>query len=97
MPSYQKKVNAPGQNADSLFNKCEEHIRSFLDKSPIGDYELTSDSSRRELKAEAKLFSAHLVCEDESLTLNVKLSLLAAPFKGQLDGAIDRWVQKYIV
>lgn len=94
MPSFKKSVPIPGKSSQELYDIVDSSIDRFLSKTGMGGYELTRDPDAKKLFAKAKLFSATLVCTDGNLSLDVSLSLLAAPFKGQLDSAIEKWVSK---
>lgn len=94
MPSYSRKVEIPGKNADQIYEAVSRDIDKFLSKSAIGNYDVTRSSRDKVVSVSAKLFSAELTSGDNVLHLDVKLSLIAAPFKSKLDQGIDRWLAK---
>ena len=94
MPSYNRTVELPGKSAQELYDKISTEIDRFLSKSNIGKYELDSDPASREVRFKASMASATLRCLEGRLELDVKLGLLAAPFRGKLDVAIDKWLAK---
>lgn len=95
MPSYSRTVTVNAQSAQSLYDKVSAEIDRFLQKSAIGEYEVERDPGAKTVRAKASLFSAELKCEDQRIELEVKLSLLAAPFKGKLNEGITRWLEKH--
>jgi len=94
MPSYKKVVPLPGRSSSEIYDVVSNNIDRFLSKTGMGGYDLTKDPEQKKLFAKAKLFSATLICSEGEVTLDVSLSLFAAPFKGQLDSAVDKWIQK---
>ena len=94
MPSYNRSVNLPGKSAQELYDKIAGDIDRFLSKTNIGKYDLDRDPGNREVRFKASMASATLRCLEGRLELDVKLSLLAAPFRGKLDEAIDKWLAK---
>jgi hypothetical protein len=65
-----------------------------LSKTPIGKFELDKNPTAREVSFKSSMASATLRCLDGKLELDGKLSLMAAPFRGKLDEAIDKWLAK---
>jgi hypothetical protein len=94
MPSYTREIKVPGRSAQELYDKVSEGIDRFVSKSSVGKYELDRDPGRRVVSASSTLFTATLYCEESTLRLEAKLSLLAAPFRGKLDEGIDKWIAK---
>lgn len=94
MPSYTRCVEIPGKSAQDLYDKVSQEIERFLSKTPIGQYDLDRNASSKEVSFKSSMASATLRCSDGRLELDAKLSLFAAPFKGKLDEAIDRWIAK---
>lgn len=94
MPSYNRKVEIPGRSAQELYDQVAGDIDRFLEKTPIGDYDIDRKAELKRVEVKSKMFSANLICQDGVLALEVKLSLLAAPFKGKLDEGIDKWLAK---
>lgn len=94
MPSYSKVIHVPGKTADELFVTVSRELDHFLSKTPIGHYELVNHETRHAVEIQSKMFSGTLVCSSGKITLDAKLSLMAAPFKGKLDEGIDRWIAK---
>jgi len=94
MPNYSRSVDLPGKSAQELYDKVSSDIDRFLAKSNIGKYDLERDPATREVRFKASMASATLRCLEGKLDLDVKLSLFAAPFRGKLDEAIDKWLAK---
>ena len=94
MPSYTRTVQLAGRSAQELYDKVSADIDRFLTKSSIGKYDLDRNPDAKEVSFKASMASATLRCKDGELVLDAKLSLLAAPFRGKLDEAIDRWLAK---
>src|SRR5690242_14657105 len=94
MPNYNRSVDLPGKSAQELYDKISADIDRFLAKSNIGKYDLERDPAKHEVRFKASMVSATLRCFEGRLELDVKLSLLAAPFRGKLDEGIDKWLAK---
>lgn len=94
MPSYSKQVSVPGKSAQDIYRKVGAELRGFLEKTPIGKYELRQDDAKKSFSIDSGMFKAMLHCEDGKIRLEGSLSLLASPFKGKLDEGIERWVAK---
>lgn len=94
MPSYSRRVKVPGKNSQELYDVVSQDIDRFLNKAPIGKFELIRDSGKKDFTIKSAIFSATLTCMDSELELIGKLSLLAAPFKSKLDESITRWLSK---
>ncbi len=94
MSSYSRTVQVPGKNSQELYEVVSEGIEKFLTKASIGKFTVDRDPARKELKVKSSMFSALLSCTEEEMTLDVKLGLLAMPFKSKLDDAITRWLSK---
>ncbi len=94
MPSYQRQVEVPGRTSQELYDLIAQDIENFLSQSPIGKFDVERDPGRKEVRIRGAIFSATLVCQDSRMELNAKLSLLAMPFRSQLDEGINRWLSK---
>lgn len=94
MPKYKKNIKLKDKNSDEIFVKIKQELHRFLDKTPIGPYELKSDETSKLITVESKMFSAELFCKNNEIELEVNLSLFAAPFKSKLDEGIEKWVAK---
>lgn len=94
MPSFSKTVQVPGKTSQELYDRISTEIDRFLEKASVGKYDLTRDASKKEIHVKASMVTATLSCQEGSMVLDAKLSLLAAPFKGKLEEGIDRWVSK---
>ena len=94
MPSYQRQVEIPGRTAQELYDRASQDIEKFLSKVSIGTFDVERDPSRKEVHIRGSIFSATLVCQESRMELRAQLSLLAMPFRGQLDDGINRWLSK---
>ena len=94
MSSYQRQVEIPGRTAQELYDRASQDIEKFLSKVPLGKFDVERDPDRRELHIRSSIVSATLSCQESRMELNAKLSLLAMPFRSQLDEGIDRWLSK---
>ena len=94
MPSYQRQVEIPGHTSQELYDFVSKDIEKFLSKAPIGKFDIERDPSRKEVKIRGSIFSATLVCQEARMELNAQLSLLAMPFRSQLDDGIKHWLSK---
>lgn len=94
MSKYEREETIFGKNAGEIYEIVSQAIDRFLEKTVMGGYELRRDEESKSFFVDSKMFSAVLNCQDEKLSLEVKLGLLARPFKGKLDEGIDRWIAK---
>jgi len=94
MPSYSRKIDLPGKSAQELYDRVSQDIDHFMSKASIGKIEVYRNPGTKEVNVKASMVSATLVCRDGAMDLNAQLSLLAAPFRGKLDEAIDKWLAK---
>lgn len=95
MPSYSRSVKIPGKSADELYTVIAGDIHHFLSKAAaLGKYEVEPDPTKKTLNIKGSMFSAVLTCRDGEMAADVKLSLLAAPFRSKLDEGITKWLAK---
>ncbi len=94
MPTYSKKVRIPGKSSQELYDKVSEGIDRLMSQTSIGKYAIERDPIQRELHLKGSLFSATLACLDAEIELRAQLSLMAIPFREQLDQGMDRWLTK---
>jgi hypothetical protein len=94
MASYSRKVEIAGKNAQELYDKISSDIDRFLSKSPIGHVDVERDAAKRIVTFKSSMASGSLACLDGAVDINVKLSLLASPFKGKIDEGIQKWIAK---
>ena len=94
MPNYTRKVDVPGKSAQELYDRVSQDIDRFIEKISIGKYDLYRDPQQKKVTLKASMVTAVLTCTDGVLQLDAQLSLLAAPFRGKLDDAINRWLGK---
>ena len=94
MPSYSRKVSLSGKTAQELYDKVAADIDKFVDKIPMGKFEIERDPGRKEVKVKSSMATASLVCGEGFIEVNAKLGLMAAPFRGKLDEGIDKWLAK---
>ena len=94
---YSRSIKTPGVSAQQLYEHISNDIDRFLgkmDSAPIGKIEIDRQPSARTVAVVSKLFSANLICREEQIDLEVKLSFFAIPFKSKLDAGIDQWLAK---
>ena len=94
MPSYSRKVEIPGKSSQELYDRISKDIDRFLEKTPIGKFEVALDPHRKAVNVKSSMVTATLHCLEGAMHLDAKLSLLAAPFRSKLDEGIDHWLQK---
>ena len=94
MPSYSRKIPLPGKTGQELYDKIEGGIEGFLNKTPLGKFDLARDAASRTIQIRSSLLTATLACQDGEISLDAKLSLIAAPMRGKIDEGIDRWIHK---
>ena len=94
MPSYSRSVKVPGKSSQELYDKVSTDIEHFMNKVSIGKFEIERDAAKKQVHVKASMVSATLICQEGSLQVDAKLSLLAAPFKGKLDEGIDKWLSR---
>ncbi len=99
MPSYSKTIALPGKTAQELYEKISTGIDQFMNHpslSMIGKFDLHRDPAKQEVSFKASMAEATLHCFDGKIELTGKLSLLATPFKGKIDHAIESWASKHL-
>lgn len=84
----------PGKTSQELYDRVSADLEKFLSKAPVGKFDVTRDPAKKIVAAKGSMFSAQLACADGAIDLDVKLSLLAAPFRSKLDEGIDKWLSK---
>jgi hypothetical protein len=94
MPKYSRNVSIPGHNADALYERVSADIEKFLSKTPIGKYDINRDAPGKKVAFKSQLASAMLVCTDNTIQIDVDLSLFAAPFRSKLDEGLNKWLAK---
>ncbi len=94
MPSYQRQVEIPGKSSQELYESVAQDIEKFLAKASIGKFEVDRDPGKKEVRIRGSVFSATLLCLESRMELKAQLSLLAMPFRSQLDEGINRWLSK---
>jgi hypothetical protein len=94
MPSYTRKVEIPGKNAQELYDTVSCEIQKFIEKLSIGNFEISHNPDSKEVYLKSSMVTATLCCQDQALELDAKLSLMAAPFRSKIDQGIDRWLAK---
>jgi hypothetical protein len=94
MPSFSRKVQIPGRTAQELYERVAADIERFLSKAAVGSFEVDRDAESKEVRIKGSIFSATLFFQDSEIELKAQLSLLAMPFRSQLDQGIDRWLAK---
>ncbi|OFZ19734.1 MAG: hypothetical protein A2X94_16920 [Bdellovibrionales bacterium GWB1_55_8] len=95
MPAYSRRVEVPGKSSEELYQVVSSDIDRMLAKSSIGNFKIDRDPVRKEVRVSSSMFSATLLCQNGVLSLDGKLSLLAAPFRSKIDEGIDRWLQRH--
>lgn len=94
MPSYSRKVDLPGKSSQELYDKVSADVERFMSKASIGNFDVKRVPEKKEVHIKASMVTATLICKEGSITLDAKLSLLAAPFRSKIDDGIDRWLEK---
>jgi hypothetical protein len=94
MPSFSRTVQISGKTSQQLYDRISTEIDRFLEKTPIGKYDLELDPEKKTVRFKSSMASASLICGEGKIDLDVKLSLLASAFKSKLDEGIDRWIAK---
>ncbi len=94
MADFSRKIELPGRTADELYNKISSDLAKFLEKGSPVKAEITRNDAARTMEAKSSMFSAKLRCVEGCIQVDVKLGLLALPFKSKLDEGIDKWLRK---
>jgi hypothetical protein len=94
MAKHQKTYEVPGQSADSIYQAISEQLDAFLKKTPLGDFTVEQNPAAKTVSFKAGMASGSLLAQDGKVAVDVKLSLLASPFKGKIDEGIQKWLQK---
>lgn len=96
MPSFSRTIDLKGKKQDELYQIVSTEIEKFLSKIPLGNIDIDKDASQKSVSVKSKMFSGTIQCFDEKISIDVKLSLMAAPFKSKLDDGITRWLEKHL-
>ena len=80
--------------ADSIYASVAKDIDRFLSKSPIGNYEVNRNDASKEVSFKSSMASGTLAAKDGQLQVDIKLSLLATPFKGKIEEGVTKWLAK---
>lgn len=95
MPAFSKKVPIPGKSSQELYETLSREIERFVQKATGGSkYEISRDEGAKRFEIKSALFSGSVSCAEGEMQMDLKLSLLAAAFKGKLDEGIEKWVNK---
>ena len=94
MSKYSREVEIPGRSAKELYETVSKDIDRFIAKSPIGGFEVIRNEANLSVSVKSSMANATLNCVENRIRLDANLSLFAAPFRGKLDDAIDRWLAK---
>ena len=94
MANYTRQVTIPGKSAEELFTTMSTELEPMLKRAQMGSFVMDQDASAKELKIKGSLFSATLTCKDARMDLDVKLSMLATPFRSKIDETITKFISK---
>jgi len=95
MPAYRREAKLPGKSAKELYSLVERELDSLMKKLTVGQsYTLTPNPAQCSFRLDAKVVKATLQCTDGLLRLEGEMSFMLLPFKGKIDSAIDRWIEK---
>jgi hypothetical protein len=94
MASYSRTVQIPGKSSQELYDTISNGIESFLTKSSLGKFDIKRNDGSKSIEVKGSLFSATLMCQEEAMVLNAKLSLMATPFKSKIDDGLSKWLSK---
>jgi hypothetical protein len=94
MPSFTREVRIPGKSSKDLYDQVSTGIERFMEKVSIGQYDIQRDPAKKTVSVKASMVTATLVCTEEKLVLEAKLSMLAAPFRSKIDEGINKWISK---
>ena len=94
MANYARKVKIPGKKAAELYKTLTQDIDRLMSKISLGKYEVDPKPNEQKVDVKGPGFSATLACADEQMSVEAQLGLLVVPFKGKLDEAITRWLNK---
>lgn len=94
MANHQKTYEVPGQSAEAIYNAISTQIDAFLKKTPLGDFTIDCQPASKSVTFKAGMASGSLVAHAGKVAVDVKLSLLASPFRGKIDEGIQKWLQK---
>ncbi len=94
MAGYTKKIPLPGKTAEVIYAAVSKDIERFLDKTPVGKFEVSRNESQKEVKFTSSMASGSLAAKENEIQIDISLSFLASPFKGKLDEGIQKWLAK---
>jgi hypothetical protein len=91
-PSFNRTIQIPGKKSQELYDKIAGDIDSLLNRTSISGCKVEKNAAAKSVVIKHSLFSASLACQEEAIQIDVKLSLLASPFRSKLDQGIDKWI-----
>ena len=94
MAGYSKTFTIPTKNSDAIYTAVSTDIDRFLSKTPLGNVEVNRNEASKEVSFKSSMASGTLTAKDGALQVEIKLSLLATPFKGKIDEGVTHWLNK---
>lgn len=96
MPGYSRNIPLPGKTADEIYSKISQGVDwvENNDAGKFGKFEFIRNDQAKTVSLKNALATADLVCKEDEIVLNAKLSLVAYAFRPKIDEGIDRWIKK---
>jgi hypothetical protein len=94
MASFSKTFSVPGQAAEKIYQLVSSDIDRFLSKTPLGQVQVERSDANKKVSFKSSMASGTLTASENSLTVEVSLSLLASPFKGKIEEGVTKWLNK---
>lgn len=94
MASFTKTFPVPGQASDKIYSLVATDIDRFLSKTPLGHVEVNRNEATKQVSFKSSMASGTLTAKDQSLLVEVSLSLLATPFKSKIEEGVTKWLAK---
>lgn len=99
MPAFKKTISVPGLKKDEIYARVKTEVGRAQEKlkdstNPLAKFDVNFRDEICEVGVKAKLFSGSLTFRDGQVEATFDLSILATPFRSQIDEQIDRWVTR---
>lgn len=95
MPAWNRTFALPGVTADRSYARARSDIAGLLERAKLGHFDLQEDPAAKKIRFDSKLASATLHCRDGEVEIDAKLSLVAFPFRGQIEKVLENWAAEW--
>ena len=95
MPKFQKSIKLIGYSEREIFDKVRVGLEALLNDKMFANSSFGKNEKDHSFSMGSKLFSAELKCLPQEIKIDIDLSFLASPFRGQIEEKIGKWVNRY--